>query len=143
MDIQVTASDVRRAQEVLTLMRAFIQEQASGNELLGRMMGGLHFGQSTVEMEIGGRRQRVSKDVAGAAAKMGGLAEQWQQEFGRDFLPPALDLLAQWLEDFRTRSPVTIALVSARDASIAIASARRPRQIVHLASFCLPSTALI
>lgn len=138
MDVQVTPTDIQTANEVLTLLRPFAQEGSAGIELLSRTMEGMrrdlqgYLTEGTVEIQIGGRKNRVSKKVAAILSTVGGLADQWRKGPGSDYLVLTVETLDQWLALFRQRTPVTLTLFSRQQDAIAISAPGHPGHVTPL-----------
>jgi hypothetical protein len=60
----------------------------------------------TIEIRIGGKSYRVTKEATAKASEVGGLAEQWSKEGMGNFLAPAADMLQDWPSLRRSPKPI-------------------------------------
>jgi hypothetical protein len=144
IDIQVTSTNIQTADEVLTLLRAIVQEGACGCELLTRMLDGMRrdmrgfLSQGKVEMNIGGKKYRVSKEAATIGFDVGLLADKWQKDLGNDFLSlMTVETLDQLLAMLRQRIPVTLTVISADRGTIAVSAPGQPGLVAHAGAVLL------
>ncbi|MGA9350538.1 MAG: hypothetical protein WBW48_17295 [Anaerolineae bacterium] len=143
MDIQITQAKLQTTAEVLTLLRALIREGGSGGDLLIRWLEGMqrdlprYLGQGTVEMKIGGKGYRVSKEVAATVSQVGLMAEKWRRDSGNNFLPTAVEALGQWLAFLERRISITLTVTSANRGTIEVSVPGYPPCMEHIAVILL------